>query len=273
MKNHFLPYICCLVFLSFACEKTILLDPGQTPEVYVVEGLITNANLKHQIKITKSQGFNDGGVSPGVSNAEVVVVDDKGWSMEFLELQPGTYRAKEAFAGKIGHSYTLTIKHDDQVFAASETMNTMGTIDTLLTQIDLEEQAEPEEEGRFYDILVFMKEPQETENFYLVKFFRNGQVENFEGEDVYVFDDVIIGEELNALPGPVYYAEGDVARMELYSLSRKAFRFYSDLNANINNDGGMFSSQPANVSTNLEGGAIGYFQVSALDVDEVTIKQ
>lgn len=272
MKKQNLLYICGLLFLSLACEKTIPLDPGQTPELYVIEGLITNANTKHQIKISKSQGFNDGGVSPGVSNAEVTVIDGQGLIMEFVEAQPGIYKAKEAFAGEIGHTYTLTIKHNDQAFTASEMMNTMGTIDTLLTQIDVEEQADPGEDGRFYDILVFMSEPQETENFYLAKFFRNGQLENFDGEDVYVFDDVTIGEDLNALPGPVYYAEGDVARTELYSLSRQAFRFYSDLNANINNDGGMFSSQPANVSSNLEGGAIGYFQVSALDVDEVTIK-
>lgn len=272
MKKYSFLYICSLIFLSLACEKTISLDPGQTPELYVVEGLITNVSNKHQIKITKSQGFNDSGVSPGVSGAEVVVVDDQGLVVEFSEAQPGVYRAKEAFAGEIGRTYTLTIKHQNQLFTASERMNTMGTVDTLLAQIDPEEQADPEDEGRFYDVLVFMQEPQETENFYLAKFFRNGQLENYDGDDVYVFDDVAIGEELSALPGPIYYAEGDVARTELYSLSRKAFRFYSDLYANITNDGGMFSSQPANVSTNLEGGAIGYFQVSALDVDEVIIK-
>ncbi|MBX2873299.1 MAG: DUF4249 domain-containing protein [Saprospiraceae bacterium] len=272
MKNQSLLYICCLVFLNLACEKTIPLDPGQTPELYVIEGLITNETTRQQIKVSKSQGFNDVGVSAGVSGAQVVVTDDQGLIMDFTEAQPGIYKSKTAFAGEIGRTYTLTIEHNDQLFTASEMMNTMGTIDTLLTQIDPEEQADPEEDGRFYDILVFMKEPQETENFYLVKFFRNGQVENFDGEDVYVFDDVAIGEDLSALPGPVYYAEGDVARMELYSLSRKAFRFYSDLNANINNDGGMFSSQPANVSTNMEGGAIGYFQVSAFDEKEVTIK-
>ncbi|NRB50978.1 MAG: DUF4249 domain-containing protein [Saprospiraceae bacterium] len=272
MKNQSILYIGCLVFLSLACEKTIPLDPGQTPELYVVEGLITNENIRQQIKVSRSQGFNDAGVSAGVSDAQVVVTDDQGFMMEFTEAQPGVYKSKEAFAGEIGRTYTLTIEHNQELFTASEMMNTMGTIDTLLTQIDPEEEADPDEDGRFFDILVFMTEPQETENFYLVKFYRNGQLENFDGEDVYVFDDVAIGENLSALPGPVYYAEGDIAGMELYSLSRKAFRFYSDLNANINNDGGMFSSQPANVSTNLEGGAIGYFQVSALDKKEVTIQ-
>ncbi len=272
MKNHAFIYLCGLLFFSLACEKTIPLDPGQTPELYVVEGLITNENTRQQIKVSRTQGFNDVGVSAGVSGAEVVVTDDQGLVIAFSEAQPGVYKSKEAFAGEIGRTYTLTIEHNEQFYTASEMMNTMGTIDTLLTQIDAEEQADPDEDGRFYDILVFMKEPQETENFYLVKFFRNGQLENFDGEDVYVFDDVAIGENLSALPGPVYYAEGDVARMELYSLSRQAFRFYSDLNANINNDGGMFSSQPANVSTNLEGGAIGYFQVSAFDKKEVIIQ-
>lgn len=272
MKIQTILYCLAAILLSTACEKTIVLDPGQTEELFVIEGLITNSLSKHQVKISKSQTFNSSGGALGVSDATVSVSDDLGQTIEYGEVQPGVYRAKEAFTGEIGRTYTLTIDYEDRQFTATEQMQTMGTVDTLLTLIDEEEAADPEDEGRFYDVLVFMSEPQETENFYLAKFYRNGELENFDGDDVYVFDDVAIGGQLEALPGPVFYAEGDVARTELYSLSRRAFRFYNDLATNVANDGGLFSSQPANVSTNLEGGAIGYFQVSAIDVDEVVVK-
>lgn len=272
MRIQAILYFLAAVLLSTACEKTIVLDPGQTEELFVIEGLITNSLGKHQVKISKSQTFNTTGGALGVSDAIVSVTDDLGQTREYGEVQPGVYRAKEAFTGEIGRTYTLTIDYEDRQFTATEQMTTMGTVDTLISAVNEEEAADPEDEGRFYDLLVFMTEPQETENFYLFKFYRNGELENFEGDDVYVFDDVAIAGQLEALPAPVYYAVGDVARTEVYSLSRRAFRFYNDLANNVANDGGLFSSQPANVSTNLEGGAIGYFQVSAIDVDEMVVK-
>jgi hypothetical protein len=36
-------------------------------------------------------------------------------------------------------------------------------------------------------------------------------------------------------------------------------------------DGGMFSGQPANVRTNIEGGALGYFQASVMHVLETEV--
>lgn len=272
MKIQAVLYCLIVVILSTACEKTIVLDPGQTEALFVVEGLITNTLSKHQVKISKSQTFNASGGALGVSDATVSVTDDLGQSIEYNEIQPGVYRAKEAFAGEIGRRYTLTIDYEDRQFTATEEMTDMGSVDTLVSIVNQEEADDPEDEGRFYDLLVFMTEPQETENFYLFKFYRNGELENFDGDDVYVFDDVAIGGQLEALPAPVFYAEGDVARTEVYSLSRRAFRFFTDLSNNIGNDGGLFSSQPANISTNLEGGAIGYFQVSAIDIDEMVVK-
>lgn len=272
MKIQTIVYFLAAVLLSTACEKTIVLDPGQTEELFVIEGLITNSLSKHQVKISMSQTFNAAGGALGVSEAIVSVTDDLGQSIEYNEIQPGVYRAKEAFAGEIGRTYTLTIDYEDRQFTATEQMTTVGTVDKLVSAVNEEEAADPEDEGRFYDLLVFMTEPQETEDFYLFKFYRNGELENFEGDDVYVFDDVAIAGQLEALPAPVFYAVGDVARTEVYSLSRRAFRFYNDLANNVANDGGLFSSQPANVSTNLEGGAIGYFQVSAIDVDEMVIE-
>ena len=40
----------------------------------------------------------------------------------------------------------------------------------------------------------------------------------------------------------------------------------------INNDGGLFGSPPANVRTNLTNGALGFFQVSAMETREITVQ-
>ncbi len=48
-------------------------------------------------------------------------------------------------------------------------------------------------------------------------------------------------------------------------ISRDGYLFYNDLNTILNSDGGMFSPPPANPRSNVTGGALGFFQVSAMD--------
>ena len=85
-------------------------------------------------------------------------------------------------------------------------------------------------------------------------------------------NDVGLAGKIEGFPLGVYYALGDTARVEMYNISRQAYRYYLDLNNNVGNDGGMFSGQPANVGTNIEGGALGYFQVAGLAAAEIVVE-
>ena len=263
--------ILALFFLS-SCEESIDFDINQTEELIVIEGLITNQMEFHQIKVSKTNLFNSTAPNPKVSNAAVTVTDSKGTSYRFDEIEPGVYQAIEAFAGEVGETYSMLVDLEGQVYTASETLRPVTTIDALLYAIDEDEMEDPADTGRFYQALIFTREPQETEDFYLFKYFRNDIVENEDGFFVFVTDDTAVDEEVAAWPAPFYYALGDTARVEMYSLTPKAFKHFFDLSVNVTNDGGMFSGQPANVSTNIEGGAIGYFQVSSLESAEVVIE-
>ena len=269
MKNIF--YWIPFLLLLWSCEETIEIDLDQAEPLVVIEGVITNEFRQQQIKITKTNPFTTTGSTPRVSGASVVVEDSEGTIFEFEESEPGIYLSKSSFAGEVGYSYTMRVEVEGKLYTASDELRGVPAIDSLTIQIDEEEMEDPEDEGRFYEVLIFVKEPQETEDFYLIKFFRNGVVENEDGLFVWVFDDVALGPEIDNLPAPVYYALDDTARIEMYSLSRTAYRYYLDLSSNINNDGGMFSSPPANVSTNIEGGAIGIFQVSGISIGEISL--
>ena len=39
------------------------------------------------------------------------------------------------------------------------------------------------------------------------------------------------------------------------------------------NDGGLFSQPPSNSRTNLTNGALGFFQASAVEIEEIVIKE
>jgi hypothetical protein len=61
--------------------------------------------------------------------------------------------------------------------------------------------------------------------------------------------------------------------VEVYSLSRVGYVYYNDLFSILNGDGGgMFGPIPAPPRTNLSNGAIGFFQVSAINISSTKIE-
>ena len=269
MKNTILLALFALVL--FSCEKTIELDLEQTQEATIIEGLITDQAGKQYIRISRSTGFYDNGQNPAVSGATVTVEDNEGNSYAFVEQAPGYYVPEIPFAGKVGSIYSMTAKVGENLYTASETMHYVPPFDSLSIRLDPAEQADPEDEGRFYEVLVYIKEPQATVDYYLAKFYRNDTIQNWDGEWAFAYDDLLLTEDIDNLPAPFYYAKDDLAKVEMYAVTHECYKYYLDLNENINSDGGMFSGQPANLRTNIEGGAIGYFQVSGLADAEIRV--
>ena len=260
MKNIIFALLALLSLL--ACEKTIELDVQQLEAILIVEGRVSNQYQQQEVKLTKSRPFGSTGKAPTVSGALVLVKDDANHEFRFVEKEPGWYVSEQAFAGMSGRTYTLIIEAEGKSYQATEKMNSIVTQDSLSYRIDEEEMKDPTDSARFYEVLLYVKEPQETEDYYLFNFYRNGKLENDEGRTIYFSEDKLLNGRVDGLPFPIYYAREDEAKIEIYNISRNAFRFYSDLAANLGNDGGMFSGQPANVYTNLSGGARGYFLVA-----------
>jgi hypothetical protein len=277
MKNSVLLVFSSVVF--FACEKTVLLDLEQVPSKVVIEGLVTDQPNYQFVKVTRTANFYDSGKTPRIADATVLVEDDFGNQVSYLHNPNnhpdsiGYYLPGVPFIGVNGRTYSLTVVVDGENYEASDKLYSVTSIDSLEYQINLDEEGDPKEEGKFYEVLMFAKEPQETDDYYLFKFYRNDSLKIYSPSDIYFADDKTLGEAINGVPSPIYYAPEDSARVEMYSLSRTGFVFYSDLFNLINNDGGMFSPPPANSRTNLSNGALGFFQVSAVNILGIKIEQ
>lgn len=261
-----------IVVSLLSCEKTIELDTLQVPPQLVIEGLVTNAQGRSYVRLTQSQQFYDKGAPTPATGATVWIEDQNGIRVPFLEKEPGWYVPDSLFIGQVGHTYFLELTYKDKVYKAEEQMGPVSTIDSLTYRIAPDPGKENVDKGRIYEMLVFVKEPQDLTNYYLVKFYRNDEVLNFDDTEIFVFDDVSLGEEIASLPTPDYYALNDKGGVELHSISRSAFRYYSDLYAILQNDGGLYSGIPANAGNNFGGKALGYFQVSAMSSMELVIK-
>jgi len=257
-------------------EQTVTPDLQQVSPKVVVEGLVTNnENSLQTVNLSYSTGYYDTGETEKISNATVTVEDDLGNLYEYSESTeiPGSYTAD--FTGEIGRTYHLSVTVDGQLYEASETMFRVTNFDSLTWIIDEEEKAELEEDndtsGEFYDVLMYVQEPPETEDFYRFKFYTNGEEDTDDYQEVYYSDDVLLSEAIEGLESVRFYSLGDSVTIEAYSISRKAFLFFSDLQILLDNDGGIFGPIPADLRNNISNGGLGYFQVSAMESASIVV--
>lgn len=275
-------YCAILIVLSgfalAACEKTVILDVTQDQPRVIIEALVTDQSHDQYVKVTRSSGFYDTGASPRIENASVTVADDAGNVYLFVHNpggdadSAGYYRPATAFAGVVGRTYHLTVQVDEVLYEATDLLTPVTPIDSLGTQINTEEQDDPDKTGKYYEVLLYAKEPRATTDYYLFKFYRNDSLTVDSDTDVYFADDELLGENIDGYPSPVFYGKGDRARLEMYSISREGYIFYSDLQSLLNNDGGLFGQPPSNSRTNLTNGALGFFQTSSVVRSEIEIK-
>jgi len=269
--------ILAVVLLS-GCEETIQLDLKQTPSRLVIEGQVTDVKGLQYVRVSKSQDFYLSGGTQKISDATVTITDNTGESVQLVHNPNGNadsvgyYLPSKDYVGVIGHTYTLNVVVDGSTYTAVDKLLPVTTIDSLGYQLNRFRVRDEPSDGKIWELLMYAKEPQETEDNYLFKFYRNDSLIYTEDTDVYVFNDYGIGERIDGVSSPVYYAPGDKARVEMYSISRDGYLFYNDLNTIMNSDGGMFSPPPANPRSNITGGALGFFQVSAMTTAGVTLE-
>lgn len=277
MQQRLIYIISVLAIIIFsACEEIITIDINQAPAQLVIDGLVTNEDTIHMVHITRSADFN-GNDGEHVANAIVEVSDNLGnvfnytHNPEGYDTLQGYYFSDQKFAGQEYAIYELDVSVDNLSFSAIDTLRPITAIDSLSIQVDDEAVEDPENEGKIYQVILYAKEPQETTDFYYFKFYRDGLIDTDGDGNVYVFDDNVLGSSLDGLPSPILFREGELASVEIYSLTREQFVYFADLANILNSDGGMFSPPPANPRSNISGGALGLFQVSGLNRASILI--
>ncbi|MEO1099111.1 MAG: DUF4249 domain-containing protein [Bacteroidota bacterium] len=267
-----------LVFLVVSsCEETIIIDSRQVDPVVIVEGLITDQDQFHYVRVTRTVDFYDTVATEPITDALVFVQDSRSNFRGYSHNPSGNpdlagyYISNEQFAGQVGVEYTVSVTVGDEIYTGKDLLNPVTAIDSLSVDIDEDEFEDPEEEGYFYEVLFYAKEPQDRKDFYLFKFYRNDSLLRDESTDIYFSDDDLLAEEINGIPTAGYYTIGDMAKVEMYSISRIGFLYYNDLTNLLLGDGGFFGSPPVNPRTNITNGGLGFFQTSSVVTDEILI--
>lgn len=271
MKQYSYSFLILLLVL-FACEETIVLDLDQAPTKVVIEALLTNRAEDQFVKISRTVDFYSTELPEKVTNATVKVTTSDGIEIPYIQFSPGLYIPKSSFIGEIGKRYKLTVVLDGQTYESEDELLRVAPVDSVGYRAVQDPTEDQLASGKTNELLLYFKEPQDTDDFYMFKFYRNDSLAYNSGNDIYVVSDEALAESILGFPSPVTYAVGDTARMEMMSITRNGYLYYSDLTNLLFSDGGLFGPVPANPRTNINNGALGFFQVSAVTTEELILK-
>ena len=262
--NRFI--ILLLVVLSLSsCKKIIDIDIKNAKPILVIEGNLVDEFGIQQIKISKTVALDNENIFPKVSGAAVKITDNLGNEFVFLESKPGFYI--KSMKGIAGRTYNLSVEVEGQKYTASSTMPKKVLLDSigiLKTNLFGKERR---------NVAAFYKDPAADLNFYryylyvnykLVKniFVSNDRLTNgnlIRQQFFYNSDDI---EELK---------KGDIVDLEMLNIDANIFDYWYSLSQQVDR-GPNQNTTPSNPSSNIIGGALGYFSAQAYQIKTITVK-
>lgn len=258
--NKYIPIIAsiAILFIFTSCEKEIDVKLNSAEPRLVIEGIVAADSLA-TVKLTMSKDFISNNTFDPILGAFVSVSDNMGNS-EVLEITPeGIYRAK-SLTGVPGRTYSLKVTVEGQEYTASSTMSphTVAIDSITMYYIPLFEYSFP---------MIHFQDPKGSKNYYREHLYINGKrykldedaTDTDEREGFYMSRLIPVVKESGTTEKPI--KKGDTLTVEHQLLDKGAFIFFDTL--------GQISSSLTNPTSNIKGGALGYF--SAYTCDRKTI--
>lgn len=268
MTNRFTYFsVLVLTLIVFSgCEKIIEIDLSEVKEAIVIEATITNNKLPFKVRVSKTSPYFGTQTKNPVSGATVSVRSEKGKARFFVETAPGLYQLEKVFA-LAGHWYIIDVEYDGITYSAWSYMNELVQIAELdFSYFD--------GFGFFdsgYKVNTYIRDPANKENYYRLKYYVNGQSTDGRGEITLYSDQLFDGKGIGMGQRSVVFQENDTLTVELQSIDKAAFTYFSTLES-ISGSEMQQSASPANPISNFNNGALGYFSAYSFDRKKVVIK-
>jgi len=280
-----------LICIFVGCVEDFNLKFQDAEPRLVVEGWVTNKPGPYYILLTKSKiGTFAIPDQSYINNAEivkdaiVVISDDSGQidTLKFIQANDNSnsrdkwfheYYKTSRLIGIPNHTYFLKIRVWGKEFEASAYMPPVPEIDSLRYSIKTAEK----DGDQYYIPLLNFKEPQGTENYYLVQLKNDFSPYSSVNTAIWqysIFSDthmkpyvsnlnISLGTNPRGITYPKYQ-DGDSIYVALSSLTKEGYNYYKALLEQFENDGGAYKPTPSSPQGNISNGALGLFRASAV---------
>lgn len=257
-----------LVVTVTGCEEPIEIDLKEAEPSLVVEALVTDSVAPFQVKLTTTKDFFSAAPAPVVTNAFVTIADDAGNLDTLKYITNGIYQTLSLKQGVVNRTYTLTIKHNNKSFSAASMLRPPFMLDS----IDYTFVKGNPLQKRGYYLSFHGKDREEPGDYFLVRVYRNDTMQIFPVKYLSDGDQFLEpGKPIHAQM-PYQFNLKDTASVEFLSITKEYYQYLFNLNNQLQSGGTPFDAQPANLPTNLTGGAHGYFVVASISKRKFVIK-
>ncbi len=244
-----------VIFVMGSCTKVIDVNINDKDPQYVIEGHVTLGDSIHRVDITQTQNIDDSSPAPTIDNAVVILTDDLGNSQAMSLVAPGRY---ETFNYPISadRTYTLQVTIGDQVFTSTASVPQAVT---LLNVITFPFTFGPQ---TFNSIVPIRLDPGGIANYYEFKLVKHGKplpgifIQSDQFNDGNLAQEPLFADGVNS---------GDTINVEMLNINREVYDFFYALQQN------QQGATPANPTSNIVGGCLGYFSVQTKSVKQVII--
>jgi hypothetical protein len=261
-KIIFLPFVLLAVLVFTGCEKVVDIDLKDSPSKPVVEGIVADQQGMSYVKLSRSGSYFNALNPDFISGAQVEVTDGNGIKTVFNETTPGVYKPDASFAGTVGQSYSLKVVTGNSVLVAQSFMRRVTAIEQIKIKFFEENNAEGKEAGGY--VYVSFHELPGAGDSYKIDLFVNGKSRVAYPDDLFYFDDRFV-DGGHAVDWEFHQRveKGDSITLKMFSLTADGYKFY-DAMYHISDAGGLFGKNPANIPTNIQGDAFGFFTASSV---------
>ncbi len=269
-----------MIFLSiiifiWQCTERIDIEVDSTYTRLAVEGYITTDTIRHYVKLTMTSDYFSNQPAPPVSDA-IVRIDDGSRVITLTEdpMNPGIYLTGSDYYGIPGRIYTLIVSQVDingdglmEEYSASSELHPVNSVDSITLELL---------EGThfsIYQVCVYAWDPP-TKNYYAFKVLKNGVLLTDSLTNLIVQDDAFFnGNYTYGIPSQFLDQQredekvnpGDTITFELNGITGDYYKFIIEAQSEIFYHTPLFSGPPANISTNISNGAIGFFTAYSID--------
>ncbi len=245
---------CIAVLLLASCKDPIIIDIPNNSPLLVVEGVVSSELDSSFVKLTLSSNYY---ASPNYKIVESAIVKING--IDFIHKGSGVYKAYDGFIGKVDSTYELSISYDNKTYTSTSTMVPMFRVDSLSQTYKQKEGFLPA--GNSISYWGF-------DNRTPIKYtyFQSGFFDADKGKDSVQYNLVLFDNNSTPL-GKEYAFELPFTRFNsgtsffciFRSIDKPMYDFLKEYTSQSSRAPGPFKQQPANLPSNIKGGAVGYF--------------
>ncbi len=264
------------VFLAAAlltgCQKVVSIDLNNANPRLVIEGIVTDQPGPYSVTLSMSGDyFAPSLYFPPVSNAVIIVTDNFGQADTLKETTSGTYLSSKLL-GVAGSTYTLFVNADGKQYNAISSMPTKVSIDTLFAVVRNGFGGE----GPGYDIYVAFKDPPTPGNYYRINATSSVVIptDSIDGRRYRLYTDKLTnGNEMEErIRAGRLVVTGDTITIDLLSIDEATYNYFNTLNDILISDRAPTALSPANPTTNISNGSLGYFAAYTIDSRKIVLK-